>query len=198
MKLSELIKISRNYNRIYLVGHEHPDGDCIGATLGLAMLLEKCDVSCRVLLKDPPTGYNHLPVDEWVDETIPEEIDLLISLDTGDLERLGIFAVLSARAKEVINIDHHASNTHFGDINFVDEYASSTSEMVYNMIDIDGILNKEIAKALYTGIIYDTGAFKHSNTKPSTHHAAADLIRFGIDYTSMINKMFFLRNHIRL
>lgn len=191
MKLSELVEIAKNYNSVHIAGHEHPDGDCIGATLGLAMLLECCGVSARVLLKGTPEGYNNLPVDEWIDEEIPEEVELFISLDTGDAQRLGQFEECTSKAKEVINIDHHASNSHFGDINVVDEYASSTSEMIYHMVDIDGVMNKAIAEALYTGIIYDTGAFKHSNTKPSTHHAAADLIRFGIDFTSMINKMFF-------
>lgn len=191
MKLSELKKIASVYKDVYITGHENPDGDCIGAAIGLARLLDQCGISTRVLLKDVPSGYTYLGTDEWVDSTIPENVELLIALDTGDLERLGDFAVLTARAKEVINIDHHSSNTNFGDINVVDEHASSTSEMIYGLIDVDGILNKEIAEALYTGIIYDTGGFKHSNTSPSTHHVAADLIRYDIDYTWMLNKMFF-------
>lgn len=191
MQLSELVSIAKKYNTIRLVGHIHPDGDCIGATIGLALLLEQCEVKSRVLLLDPPDGYEHLPVNEWVDSEMPENIELLISLDASDIDRLGDFAILTDKAVEVINIDHHASNTQFGDINYVNENASSTCEMVYAMVDIDGVMNKEIATALYTGIIYDTGAFKHSNTKPSTHQAAADLISFDIDFTSMINKMFF-------
>lgn len=191
MKLSELKQIASKYNDIYITGHENPDGDCIGAAVGLAKILEQCGIATRVLLKDAPSGYSHLGTSEWIDEVIPESVDLLIALDTGDMERLGDFAVLTARAKEVINIDHHSSNTRFGDINVVNENASSTSEMIYSMVDVDGVINKEIAEALYTGIIYDTGGFKHSNTSPSTHHAAADLIRFGIDFTWMLNKMFF-------
>lgn len=191
MKLSELVNTAKKYKDIFITGHENPDGDCVGAAIGLARLLDQCGITTRVLLKDVPSSYDYLGTSEWIDETLPEKVDLLIALDTGDLERLGDFAVLTARAKSVVNIDHHSSNTRFGDENHVNAFASSTSEMIYNMIDKEDLINQKIAEALYTGIIYDTGAFKHSNTSPSTHQAAAALIQHDIDFTWMINKMFF-------
>jgi len=114
----------------------------------------------------------------------------LISLDASDVERLGDFSKLVGDVR-TINIDHHISNTNFGDINFVDAEASSTAEMVYYMIDDKSLLTKSIAEALYMGIIYDTGAFKHTNTQPSTHAAAGDLIGYGIDFNAMVNRMFY-------
>jgi phosphoesterase RecJ-like protein len=191
MVLSELVKIAKGYKTIHLVGHIHPDGDCIGSTLGLAMLFEKYQIPCRVLLLDPPMHYGNLPIERWVDCDVPETTELLIALDSSDLERLGDFGVLVEKATKVINIDHHFSNTLFGDINLVEGEASSTSEIIFNMIDDFEVLDAAIAEVLYLGIIYDTGAFKHSNTKPSTHIAASKLISYGIDFTEMINKMFF-------
>lgn len=193
MKLTELTKIAESYKHIYLIGHVNPDGDCIGSTLALAMLLDACGIQSKVLLFEPSESYNYLPIKKWVQETLPNEIDLLITLDASDYERLGVFLPLVDMAELVINIDHHISNTRFGDINHVDEIASSTCEMIYHMIDKENLINKDIAKALYTGIVYDTGCFKHSNTKPSTHKAAAVLIEYDIDFTWIINHLFFVK-----
>ena len=190
MKLSTLVDIARNYKNICLLGHIHPDGDCVGATLGLAMLLEKHNIPSTVLLKDLPSQYNFLPIQGYVKDYMDDPVDLIISLDASDPERLGSFAQLLADGKKVINIDHHISNTMFGDYNYVDAEASSTSEMVFQMVEDFSVMDIDIAKALYTGILFDTGGFKHSNTKPSTHLAAAKLISYGFDFSALIHKLF--------
>ncbi len=191
MTLTQLLDIAKVHKNIYIAGHIHPDGDCVGATMAMVQLFENAGVAAKVLLMESPEGYSHLGLDQYVQHEVPEEIDLFISLDASDVERLGDFGPLVEKAVMSVNIDHHVSNTRFAKENFVDDVASSTCEMVFNMIDQEGLMNKSIAEALYTGIIYDTGAFKHSNTKPSTHMAAAELITYGIDYTWMTNKMFF-------
>jgi len=193
MKLSTLVEMAKEYQNICLLGHINPDGDCVGATLGLAMLLEKYDIPSRVLLKDLPNHYDFLPISRYVSDHMDEPVDLIISLDASDPDRLGTFSQLLANSKKVINIDHHMSNTMFGDYNFVDAEASSTSEMVFQMIEDFSVMDVHIAKALYTGILYDTGGFKHSNTKPSTHLAAAKLISYGFDFTGLINKLFYVK-----
>jgi phosphoesterase RecJ-like protein len=78
----------------------------------------------------------------------------------------------------------------FGDYNYVDAEASSTSEMVFQMVEDFSVMDVDIAKALYTGILFDTGGFKHSNTKPSTHLAAAKLISYGFDFSELIHNLF--------
>ncbi|VDN45922.1 conserved protein of unknown function [Petrocella atlantisensis] len=190
MKLSTLVDLAKEYQNICLLGHIHPDGDCVGATIGLAMLLEKYDIPSTVLLKDLPDQYDFLPISRFVSDHMDEPADLIISLDASDPERLGIFGQLLAQGKKVINIDHHMSNTMFGDYNYVDAEASSTSEMVFQMIEDFSVMDVDIAKALYTGILFDTGGFKHSNTKPSTHLAAAKLISYGFDFSELIHKLF--------
>jgi len=190
MKLSTLVDIARNYKNICLLGHIHPDGDCVGATLGLAMLLEKHNIPSTVLLKDLPSQYDFLPIQGYVRDHMDDPVDLIISMDASDPERLGSFSQLLADGKKVINIDHHISNTMFGDHNYVDAEASSTSEMVFQMVEDFSVMDVDIAKALYTGILFDTGGFKHSNTKPSTHLAAAKLISYGFDFSALIHKLF--------
>jgi phosphoesterase RecJ-like protein len=190
MKLSTLVDIARDYKNICLLGHIHPDGDCVGATIGLAMLLEKYHITSTVLLKDLPNQYDFLPITRYVSDHMDEPVDLIISLDASDPERLGSFEQLLTLGKKVINIDHHMSNTMFGDYNYVDVEASSTSEMVFQMVEDFSVMDINIAKALYTGILFDTGGFKHSNTKPSTHLAAAKLISYGFDFSELIHKLF--------
>ncbi|PKM66287.1 MAG: hypothetical protein CVU95_11540 [Firmicutes bacterium HGW-Firmicutes-2] len=190
MKLSTLVDIARDYKNICLLGHIHPDGDCVGATIGLAMLLEKYDIVSTVLLKDLPNQYDFLPITRYVSDHMDEPVDLIISLDASDPERLGTFGQLLPNGKKVINIDHHISNTMFGDYNYVDVEASSTSEMVFQMVEDFSVMDIHIAKALYTGILFDTGGFKHSNTKPSTHLAAAKLISYGFDFSELIHRLF--------
>lgn len=191
MKLSKIAKIAKEYDHVHLIGHVHPDGDCLGATLAMCMLLERLDVKATVLLEESPLGYEYLPMATYISHDIPEECELLITLDSSDIERLGKFGSLIEGAKRIINIDHHFSNTLFGDDNIVDAKASSTCELLYQLIDDKSILDRSIAEALYTGIIYDTGCFKHSNTTDLTHTTAGALIQYGFDFTWIINHMFF-------
>jgi len=190
MKLSQLVEKTKKYNHIYLSGHISPDGDCIGATIAMVQLLENAGVSAKVLLMEQPDMYDYLPMKKYVQSEVPEDADLLIALDASDIERLGDFSKLVGHV-ELVNIDHHISNTEYGQVNYVDAEASSTCEMVYQMIDRPEWMNKSIAEALYTGIVYDTGAFKHSNTKPSTHIAVAELIKYGIDFTWIVSRIFY-------
>ena len=155
------------------------------------MLLDKCNIAVKVLLKDIPAIYSFLPIDTWVVSQPSEKIDLLIALDSSDMGRLCDFGEYVGQAKTIINIDHHASNTNYGHINHVDVKASSTSEMIYELIDNSQLIDDSIACCLYTGIIFDTGVFKHSNTTPKTHETAGALIQFDFDFSTIINQLFF-------
>lgn len=198
MFFSELTDVLKDREHVYIVGHVNPDGDCIGSTLSLAMLLQKREIRTKILLKDVPNTYSFLPVEKWVIDREPDKIDALISLDCGDTKRLGDFKELVDKAEIVINIDHHISNTLFGNINHVDISASSTSEIVFDMIDDEELIDENIAMCLYTGIIYDTGVFKHSNTTERTHNIAGKLIGYGFDFTEIINKLFYYKSLIGL
>ncbi|PKM50630.1 MAG: hypothetical protein CVV02_10100 [Firmicutes bacterium HGW-Firmicutes-7] len=190
MLLKDIEELAKASDNIYILGHMNPDGDCIGATLGLAMLLNKKGIKANVLLKDVPSTYNFLPLGKWIADKEPNKVDLLISLDCGDITRFGEYQKYVDQAKTIINIDHHISNTNFGNYNHVVGGASSTCEIIYDMIEDKLLIDADIASALYTGIIYDTGVFKHSCTTENTHNIAGSLIAYGFDFTEIINKLF--------
>ncbi len=190
MFLKDIEKLSENYKNIYIFGHANPDGDSVGATLALARLLKKNNINSKIVLKDVPSTYNFLDFDGFLQKEAIESIDLAIVLDCGDIDRLGDFKAIVQQAECIINIDHHISNDNFGHHNFVRPEASSTSEIVYDMLQDKSLLDKDIAMALYTGIIYDTGVFKHSCTTENTHIIAGSLIKHGFDFTEVINKVF--------
>jgi phosphoesterase RecJ-like protein len=187
--MDKAIKIIRESESIYLASHVQPDGDNIGSLLALGMALKKINKDVKILKVDNiPSDYKFLPSVELIkDYEIEKEIDLFIALDSGDIERLGIGKQFAENANFIINIDHHISNTNFGDINIVSPSAAATGEIVYEFIrkmEID--IDKDIATCLYTAISTDTGSFIYSNTSYKTHLIAADLIKAGID-TSDIN-----------
>ena len=180
-KSMELIK---NSNNIFLCSHVQPDGDNLGSTLALAMAIKKINKEVKVLKVDNiPLVFEFLPKVNMIKEyDLNQNIDLFISLDSSDTERLGSGKEFLQKAKKVINIDHHITNDNFGDINIVSPSSSSTAEVVYKLIKHMGVnIDKDMATCLYTGISTDTGRFMHSNTTYETHLIAADLIKIGID-----------------
>ena len=107
-------------------------------------------------------------------------------MDSSDLDRLGKGKSLLERSKEVLNIDHHITNTKYGDVNLVIANASSTGEISYDLIKALGIqVDKEIGANIYTAISTDTGRFMYSNTSSKTHKIVADLLEQGLDTNSI-------------
>jgi phosphoesterase RecJ-like protein len=136
-------------------------------------------------------------VDE-IKHTYESEVmyDVFISLDCGSLDRLGNALKFYNTAKKTINIDHHISNQSFGKVNHVVADASSTCEVLFTIMEEDRI-TKEIAEALYVGIIHDTGVFKHSNTSEKTMNIAGKLISKGIDFSELIDESFYSKTYIQ-
>ncbi len=120
---------------------------------------------------------------------------MFIALDTVK-ERMGEAERLFDQAAKTINIDHHISNVGCGDVNYIDAKSSSTSELVYDVLEEDG-LDTEIAKAIYIGIIHDTGVMRYSNTSPKTLEIAAKLISFGFDFSELIEKTFYEKTYVQ-
>ena len=112
------------------------------------------------------------------------------------MKRLGFAGVLFENAKETFCIDHHVSNGAFADHNYIVPDASSSSELVYRLLDSKKI-DKSIAEALYMGIAHDTGVFQYSCTSPETMEIAADLMRKGIDGSSIIDKTYYEKTYIQ-
>ena len=193
-----IIKAIKSSKNILITTHINPDGDAVGALLGLYLALSRAGFRVLPVIDDDfPNLYKFLngwenikkPSDSEILEE-KEKIDLVIALDCGDKERFGAAAEYM-EGKTVINIDHHISNTAFGTLNMVDSNAAAAGEMVYQIIKIMGLpLDKDISEALYTALVTDTGQFRYSNTTSVTHQIAGDLINSGVETPYMYEQIY--------
>ncbi len=186
--MKQAVELINEYDNIYICSHVQPDGDNIGSTLALYMAIKKKKENVKVIKADEiPSDYLFLPNIQVIKEfSIDEPVDLFISLDSSDIDRLGPGKELLKRAKKVINIDHHVTNNGFGDVNIVLPSASATGEIVYKFIKhMDVEIDKDIATCLYTAISTDTGRFMYSNTTYETHLIVSELLKIGIDVNSI-------------
>lgn len=198
MKLYEEVKDALT---IGIGGHERPDGDCVGSVMGLYLYLKKVCPNAKVqaLLEKPADIFSCIKdIDEIHSDftTEVEKFDVFFALDTAK-ERLGEAEKYFDQAVKKINIDHHVSNGGSGDINYIVPGASSTSELIYDLIEDKSALDEEIARALYIGIIHDTGVFQYSNTSPSTLRTAAELISYGLDFSKLIEETFYEKTYVQ-
>lgn len=197
--MSRLEELVTGAKKVALSGHIRPDGDCVGSVMAVYLYLKKNmpQLEIKVLLETPPSIFECIKDFKIIDSNMntQEEFDVFIALDCND-ERLGEAEPVFQRAKKRINIDHHVSNQGCGDINVVVPHASSTCEVVYELLDPEK-LDVEIAKALYIGIIHDTGVFKYSNTSPNTFQIAAKLIAYGFDFPKIIDETFYEKTYVQ-
>jgi phosphoesterase RecJ-like protein len=189
--------------KIAIAGHIRPDGDCIGSCTALYLYLKQNKEEFKIDQVDvylEPFGneFRILTGVEEIKHTYESEemYDVFISLDCGSLDRLGNALKFYSTANKTINIDHHISNQSFGKVNHVVADASSTCEVLFTVMDEERI-TKEIAEALYVGIIHDTGVFKHSNTSEKTMNIAGKLISKGIDFSELIDESFYSKTYIQ-
>lgn len=177
--------------RLALAVHEKPDLDALGAAAGL---LDVCArLGAEATLRVDPTEL--LPFEELllgpgaVVREAPRPGEVLVALDSGSLERLALD--VGAWSGTVVNIDHHHDNTRFGDVVLVRPAASSTSEIVCDVARALGLaLGRRAATALYAGISFDTGHFRHGSTGPATFAAAAWLAGLGVDVAAVYRELY--------
>lgn len=181
-------KISES-DTIGIISHTHPDGDNLGSILGMYQALKiNTDKKIEIVkVDDYPKIFNFLPNIEMLKEVeVDKKYDLLFVLDCGDAQRVGDYEALIEQAGFVINVDHHRTNTQFGDLNLVDIGACATAELIFELLKaLEFKLDKKVATCLYTGISTDSGSFKYSNTTARTHQIAAELIGLDIDTESI-------------
>lgn len=176
-----------------IAGHVRPDGDCTGSTLAVYNYIKTYypDVDVRLYLEPIPNIFKFLKRSEEIRSEYTDEIvfDLFISLDCGDEGRLGNAVKYFRSAKHTFCIDHHVSNQAFAEENYIFPDASSTCELVFELMDTDRI-TKEIAECLYTGIVHDTGIFQYSCTSSKTMNVAGTLMDKGIDFPRIVDETF--------
>lgn len=180
-------------DNIVVISHVNPDGDAIGSGLALTLGLKKMGKNVRFILQDKyPDSVkflNEINIVEQYDENNEYKFDLSICVDGATDDRLGKAKEL-LKDRFVINIDHHISNTLYGKLNYVEEI-SSTSELIYKFLkfcEIDIDIN--MAEALYTGLVNDTGNFSHDNVTEKTFEMAAELKRIGASNSKVVREFF--------
>jgi phosphoesterase RecJ-like protein len=181
--LQEAARRIADADRVLLSTHVSPDGDGIGSGLGLAQGLAALGKEAVLHMADPVPAYlGFLPGQARVRSggTNAEPWDVLVTLDCGDWERLGEAPGDRSLLGTVINLDHHRSNEHYGDLDVIDPEASATGLMAFHLLrELGAPIDADAALCLYTAIATDTGFFRYSNTDVATFEAATELVRAG-------------------
>ncbi|MEW6305696.1 MAG: bifunctional oligoribonuclease/PAP phosphatase NrnA [Verrucomicrobiota bacterium] len=190
--LRQIIDGIKASKTICVVGHIRPDGDCIGSQLGLALALKNAGkkVSCwnedivpqKLAFLDP----------EHVVQTpqAGQRFDCVIATDCASFERLGKVGKHITDRKLFINIDHHQSNTRYGDLNWISA-EPSTGELIFRLLKAGRWpVTQPIADCLFTAISTDTGSFQYPTTQPETYHAAAELVQLGANLATICQQVY--------
>lgn len=191
--IGRILDAVRQANTFCVVGHVRPDGDCIGSQLALAMALANEGHSVACWNEDPvPSKLAFLDPDRLVRRPQPDQsFDCVIATDAASLERLGQVADRIQQRGLLINIDHHQSNTRFGDINWVSAREPSTGELIFRLLRAARWnITPAIADCLFAAVSTDTGSFQYPTTRPSTYHVAAELVKRGANLGRICNEVY--------
>jgi bifunctional oligoribonuclease and PAP phosphatase NrnA len=172
-------------NHVLLASHTNPDGDAVGSTIAMGLLLAAIDKKITLYNESSiPVVYRFLPGVEIIENSInnANDFDTAIILDCSNLQRIGTAASMINDIPTIINIDHHISNSQFGSFQLIDTSASSTAEIIYRLIKKMGVaIDKTIATSIYTGILTDTGSFRFSNTNQAAFAICQEMVEKGVD-----------------
>ena len=183
----------RSSETICVVGHVRPDGDCVGSQLGLTLALLNEGKKAVCWNEDRiPQKYRFLDPDGVIQKPKRgQEFDCVIATDAASFERLGGVGKCIAQRRLLINIDHHESNTRFGDLNWVSAREPSTGELIYRLLKIARWpITRPIADCLFTAISTDTGSFQYPSTRPGTFHASAELVTRGANLAKICDEVY--------
>jgi bifunctional oligoribonuclease and PAP phosphatase NrnA len=182
-------------DKFLLTTHENPDGDALGSLVAMHQILElmgKDNVMFMSAGDFPlPFEYRTLPLGA-VHHELPADAEerTVVFLDCGNIDRMPV-SFLQREGAHIVNIDHHHDNTKFGTANLVVGGASCTAEIVYGLTEDLGVeITREIAEALYVGLVTDTGKFQYQNTTPAAHRMAADLIELGVEVHEEFRRLY--------
>ncbi|MDP7584220.1 MAG: bifunctional oligoribonuclease/PAP phosphatase NrnA [Verrucomicrobiota bacterium] len=192
--IDRILEIIGKSHTIAVCSHMRPDGDCIGSTLGLALALLEQGKEVICWNQDPvPSKLRFLDPDQLIQSPRPikRPFDCVISVDAASIERLGTAQEHIANRGTLINIDHHTSNTRFGDVNWIASKEPSSGELVYQLIREAGWkITPRIADCLFTAISTDTGSFQYPSTLPETYYAAGDLVKKGANLAIVCDEVY--------
>jgi len=192
-QLKERVDIA---NRILVISHRRPDADTLGAGIAMKLWLESLGKMVTNACVDKPSkAFSFLPfIDCYVREFDVKEFDLIVIVDCGASYMTDFhlkYEDLFSYKSKIVNIDHHASNDMFGDLNIVDTKAASATVIIYNIFKLLCVdISEDVATALLAGIYGDTGSFMHSNTSKDVYAIAADLMLHGGRISEVVKSLF--------
>lgn len=182
MTLDEILKEMNEAEKIVILTHESPDGDAIGSSLAVKWMLKSLNKEADVIIPEYSRLFNFLPaIDQVKKESDIQKYDLAIAVDCADLKRLAKNEYF-INAEKTIGIDHHGSNNMYADLNYVNPVSPACCEVLAGMFEYFQVdITKEIGTCIMTGIITDTGGFRHAGINPETFEFTAELIRKGVN-----------------
>jgi bifunctional oligoribonuclease and PAP phosphatase NrnA len=191
--IDQIIAGIRGSRTCCVVGHIRPDGDCIGSQLGLTLALQNAGKKVTCWNEDVVPGkLAFLDPDHVVQKPRPgQKFDCVIATDAASFERLGKTGHCIGQRKLFINIDHHASNTRYADLNWVSAREPSSGELIFRLLKAAGWpITPRIADCLFTAVSTDTGSFQYSTTRPGTYHVAAELVARGANLAKITDEVY--------
>lgn len=191
MTLDNILQEIKKAKSIVLLTHENPDGDAVGSCLAMYLALKQMGKQeVHILIPEYPRTYSFLPnVDKVKKQGKEENYDLAIALDSATIKMLNGWSKYFEEAKTKIVIDHHSTNTMYGDLNYVNPDSPACTQILLTIFEYFGIeITNEIGKCILTGIITDTGGFQYGSTRPETFEFAARLLKSGINVSEIYKK----------
>ena len=191
--IDRIIDALKAANTVAVSGHMRPDGDCIGSELAVAYALKNIGKQVTVFNQDEmPEKLAFLDPGKLLSgPRKPRHFDAVVVTDCANFERMGTICDTVANRGTLINIDHHASNTRYGDINWIDSKSASSGELVFRLLkQANWTITPPIADCLFTAISTDTGSFQYATTQPSTYHTAAELVNRGANLARVCEEVY--------
>ena len=189
-RIIEQIRASKSF---CIVGHVRPDGDCIGSQVALALALKNEGKTVSCWNEDSvPDKLAFLDPDHLLEKPKSGlKFDCVIAADCASFERLGKCGAAIKDRKLLINIDHHQSNTRYGDINWISAREASTGELIFKLLKAAGWpITPKIADCLFTAVSTDTGSFQYATTKPMTYNTAGELVKRGANLAKICDEVY--------
>lgn len=202
--MPDFLKFISDYNRYIICGHVKPDGDCIGASVALGLALMSRGSEVFIFYDGDTSRYEKLTsmvpsFTKETAETVTGKAYACILLDLADPERTGAGSFLLGKAVDSLCIDHHVNRGEYARLNHIEEGMSATSEIVYALLKMAGIpVTQAMAEALYTGIAFDTGGFRHSSTTGDTYRIAGELVELGAPCTQIMNELYHTKRFLEV
>ena len=184
-EVDQLKELCERHDHVMILGHKDADGDTLGCSLAFGEALRNLGKAVSVVIPHPlPQKYSWMPGFEHLVES-PEpgvDVTLVLFFDSGNMERSGSAAAFVTDHATIVNVDHHSSNSRYGDVNIIDPDASAVGQMCLDMLEHFGWrITPAMATNLYTALLTDTGGFRHENTTPRALRDASRLAALGAD-----------------